>query len=223
MVLPGSVEGSIAIAGHEFEVWPKATRVEDWVEPTVKVVQFSDAERIRPGLVARALDLEHDEILSQAIGGIAGSRKIYHLDRWKCPEADLIDARAKALFKRVVGAETAAVDLSWANIYRRGDYCLPHGHVRATAAVVYFLDLGNDRQVGPGHGQFCFADPRLKICCQREAHAMTTPCGPTVENGTMIIFPGKLVHFVDTYRDPGTRITVSWNINAVAIPGDPLE
>jgi len=215
-------ERSITIAGQDCEIWPQKARIEDWVEPTVKIAQFPDAERIRPGLVARALGLEHDETLSRPIGGIAGCRKIYHVDRWNCPEAALIDARAQALFKRVVGAETSAVDLSWANIYRRGDYCLPHGHVRATAAVVYFLELGNDTRDGPGHGQFCFADPRLKVCCQREEHAMTTPCGPTVDNGTMIIFPGKIVHFVDTYRDPGTRITLSWNINATAIPGDPL-
>ena len=223
MALPESGEGTIPIAGHDFDVWPETTRIEDWIEPTVKVVQFADTERFRPALLARVLDLEHDETLSQAIGGIAGSRKIYHLDRWKCPEADLIDARAKALFKRVVGAETAAVDLSWANIYRQGDYCLPHGHVRATAAVVFFLELGNENRSGPGHGQFCFADPRLKVCCQREEHAMTTPCGPTVSNGTMIIFPGKLVHFVDTYQDPETRITLSWNINTTAIPGNPLQ
>jgi len=222
MAPPESEERSITIAGHEFEVWPKTAHIEDWVEPTVKVVQFPDTEHIRRGLVARALELEYDEALSQAIDGIAGCRKIYHLDRWKCPEADLIDARAKALFKRVVEVETAAVDLSWANIYRQGDYCLPHGHVRAMAAVVYFLELGNESRNGPGHGQFCFADPRLKVCCQREAHAMTTPCGPTASNGTMIIFPGKLVHFVDTYRDPETRITLSWNINTTAIPGNPL-
>jgi Putative 2OG-Fe(II) oxygenase len=207
---------------NEIDVWPKKTRLEKWIEPTVKIANFPDTEQIRPGLLARALELEHDETLSTAIDGIAGCRKIYHLDRWQCPEADLIDARAKALFKRIVGAPTAAVDLSWANIYRQGDYCLPHGHVRATAAVIYFLELGNENRDGPGHGRFCFADPRLKVCCQREEHAMTTPSGPIVENGTMIIFPGKLVHFVDTYRDPETRVTLSWNINSAPIPGNPL-
>jgi len=104
-------ERSITIAGQDCEIWPQKARIEDWVEPTVKIAQFPDAERIRPGLVARALGLEHDETLSRPIGGIAGCRKIYHVDRWNCPEAALIDARAQALFKRVVGAETSAVDL----------------------------------------------------------------------------------------------------------------
>lgn len=222
MVRPKPDEETIQIAGNDLDVWPKATRINEWIEPTVKIVQFPDTEQIRPGLLARTLELEYDKTLSQAIDSVAGCRKIYHLDRWNCPEADLIDARAKAVFKRVVGAETAAVDLSWANIYRQGDYCLPHGHVRAMAAVVYFLELGTEHQNGAGHGKFCFADPRLRVCCQREAHAMTTPCGPIVSNGTMIIFPGKLVHFVDAYQDPETRISLSWNINLAAIPGNPL-
>ncbi len=50
---------------------------------------------------------------------------------------------------------------------------------------------------------------------------MTTPCAPKVRNGTMIVFPGTLVHFVDTYTEPGTRLTLSWNINQTAIPGTP--
>jgi hypothetical protein len=213
---------SIEIGGQSVEVWPAGTRIDDWFEPTVKVVQFPDTARVHPGLVARTLDLEHDKTLSRPIDGIAGCRKIYHLDRWGCPEADLVHARALELFKRAVGAPSAVVDLSWANIYRQGDYCMPHAHERALASVVYFLALGADDPEGAGRGQFCFADPRLKACCQGKEQVMTTPCGPRVRDGTMIIFPGRLVHFVDVYRLPGIRISMSWNINRAAIPGDPL-
>jgi hypothetical protein len=219
---PQPDEGAITIAGQEFEIWPPATQIDEWIEPSVKVVQFPDSERLRPGLVARTLGLEHDKELSRPIDGIAGSRKIYHLDRWGCPEADIIHARAKALFRHVTGEATATVDLSWANIYRQGDYCMPHAHERAMASVVYFPALDGGDLEGAGRGRFCFADPRLAACCQGPEKVMTTPCGPRVRDGTMIIFPGQLVHFVDVYRLPGTRISMSWNISRQAIPGDPL-
>ncbi len=214
---------TVDVAGQPVDVWPAAAKIERWIEPAIKMVQFPDTDRYHPGLIARVLELENDQTLAKSFGGYTGSSKVYHLDRWACPEAALIQARAQALFKRVVGAKTAAVDLSWGNIYRRGDYCMPHSHIRAMASVVYFLDLGTEATEGHGHGRFCFADPRLQVCCQNEADAMTSPCGPIVRNGTMIIFPGKVVHFVDVYNDPGTRITLSWNINPSEIPGDPLH
>jgi len=214
--------GSIEIGGCAVDVWPAGTRIDDWFEPSIKVVHFDDAATVHPGLIARTLALEGDATLSRAFAGHIGCSKIYHLDRWGCPEADLVHARARELFKRVVVAPTAVVDLSWASIYRQGDYCLPHAHERALASVVYFLALGAGDLDGPGRGRFCFADPRLKACCQGKEPVMTTPCGPIVRDGTMIIFPGQLVHFVDVYRLPGTRISMSWNINPAAISGDPL-
>ena len=129
--------------------------------------------------------------------------------------------------QRGLGAQNAAVDLSWANIYRAGDYCLPHSHVRATAGIVYFLELGLDPGAdsatgGAGQGRFLFADPRLKVCCREEEQAMTTPSGPTVHNGMMIMFPGKIVHMVDVFNRPGPRITLSWNVNEFPVPGSPF-
>ncbi|MCH8808684.1 MAG: hypothetical protein IH993_02455 [Proteobacteria bacterium] len=212
---------SVEIAGEAIEIWPAGLEIEDWLEPVVKIVEFDDTEVFHSGLIAKIQDLENDATFTKKYDHYIGSSKIYHLDRWGCREADLVNARAIELFKQVMGCDEAVVDLSWTNVYRDGDYCIPHSHVRATASIVYFLDLGTDNPEGPGHGRFCFADPRLKICCQKEAHAMTTPCAPKVSNGTMIIFPGKLVHFVDAYTEPGTRLTLSWNINQTSIPGTP--
>ena len=219
--MSGSKAHSVEIAAKAIEIWPAGLEIEEWLEPAVKIVEFDDTEVFHRGLIAKIRDLENDTTFSKKYDHYIGSCKIYHLDQWGCPEADLIHERAIAFFKRVLNCDEAVVDLSWTNVYRDGDYCMPHSHVRAMASIVYFLDLGTDDPEGPGHGRFCFADPRLEICCQREPHAMTTPCAPKVRDGTMIIFPGKLVHFVDTYREPGTRITLSWNINRTSIPGTP--
>jgi len=214
-----TLEGGVA------EVWPDRVSIQDWVEPNVKIVIFDDTEAYHRRLIGRVMALENDPALAKSFPGYAGSSKIYHLDRWSCPEADLINRRALELFKRTLGTRHAAVDLSWANIYREGDYCLPHSHVRATGSIVYFLDLALDNDTGAGAtgtGRFCFADPRLKVCCQEEPLAMTTPIGPIARDGMMIMFPGKLVHMVDVFRRPGPRITLAWNINEHAVPGSPL-
>mgnify|MGYP002622733928 FL=1 len=217
--------GTIALQTGPVEVWPKNTAIQEWNDPNVMVVTFADAERYHGALRDRILALERDPELGKAFSGYAGSAKVYHVDKWGRPEADLIHRRAIELFKRVLRSERAAVDLSWANIYRSGDYCMPHSHVRATASLVYFLDLGfggAEAPRGAGHGQFCFADPRMEVCCREEPHAMTTPSGPVAKEGMLIMFPGKLVHMVDTFRHPGPRITLSWNINESAIAGSPL-
>ncbi len=217
----------VRLAETEIEIWPNDVAVQDWVEPNVKIAVFNDTAAFHSRLVERTLALESDPALAKPFPGYAGSAKVYHLERWDCPEAELIHRRAIELFKRSLGTQNAAVDLSWANIYREGDYCLPHSHVRATASIVYFLELGldpgSDSASGDaGQGRFCFADPRLKVCCREEEHAMTTPGGPTACNGMMIMFPGKIVHMVDVFKRPGPRITLSWNVNEYPVPGSPF-
>jgi hypothetical protein len=217
--------GTVELQTGPIEVWPKNTAIQEWNDPNVMVAVFDDIGRYHRALRDRVLALEQDPNLGKAFSGYAGSAKVYHVHQWGCPEADLIHRRAIELFKRVLRTDRAAVDLSWANIYRSGDYCMPHSHVRATASLVYFLDLGfggAEAPRGAGHGQFCFADPRMEVCCREEPHAMTTPSGPIAKDGMLIMFPGKLVHMVDTFRHPGPRITLSWNINESAIAGSPL-
>jgi hypothetical protein len=42
---------------------------------------------------------------------------------------------------------------------------------------------------------------------------------PGLRAGTMIIFPGQAVHCVNPYAGTRPRITLSWNINTMAVPG----
>ena len=109
--------------------------------------------------------------------------------------------------------------MSWANIYGQGDYSLPHSHLRALASVVYCVDQGDPDPTDPWSGQFCFVDPRLAGCCQSEAGHMTNPIMPGLSTGSMLIFPGQAVHCVGAYGGRRSRMTLSWNINAVALAG----
>ncbi len=210
----------VSVDGHDLEIWPEDVLIKTWLEPTVKVVRFPDIDAYHPQLKDTIFGLERDpELGVYQAGGIFGSSKVFHLDRWGSAAADLIHARARELYRRVLSTENAVVDVSWATVYRDGDNCSPHSHHRSTASIVYFLDLGTEADRANESGGFRFADPRMKVCCLEEPDRMTTPQGPKSEPGMMVIFPSSLVHFVHAYRGKVPRITLAWNINETMIAG----
>ncbi len=202
--------------------WPADQAIERWLEPSVVMTTFEDTAAYHPGLVRYILDRLQWDRQAKSWNSTVGGAKLYHLDQWDCPEAALIHGRATSLFKQVMGCDEAVVDISWTTLYREGDYCAPHSHVRATASLVYFLQLGEDDDGEVPNGRFCFADPRVAACCRAKEGYMTTPCAPLHRAGTLLMFPGQLVHTVTPYRGETPRITLSWNINQRAIAGSPL-
>ncbi|MGE5240038.1 MAG: putative 2OG-Fe(II) oxygenase [Bacteroidota bacterium] len=204
------------------EVWPKDQKVESRGDPAIRVTAFSDIQEYHPRLIAKILELEEHQRLRKRHLRSAGGTKIHHLEKWITAEVELITGRAKALFRHVLGSEDAVVDLSWANVYRSGDYCPPHSHVRSTASVVYCLDMGDVDLEDELNGRFCFVDPRLPDCCHDQEGCVTAPFVPEMAAGTMIIFPSQLVHTVNPYSGARPRITLSWNINKNALSGSPL-
>jgi hypothetical protein len=211
-------ESAVFLGNEQVAVWPDGQRIETLGHPAVLATRFDDTSRYHPRLIARILDLAaHPGTAKHYFRG-AGGTKVHHIDRWNCSEADLVHARARELYRRALGRETAVVDLCWANVYRDGEYCMPHSHLRATASVVYFLDSGDDDPDDVLAGRFFFADSRLPTCCEHEPEKMTTPHFPDSRAGTMLIFPGQLIHSVNPYRGSRPRITMSWNLNDVALP-----
>ena len=204
------------------EVWPKDQKVESRGDATIRVTTFTDTQEYHPRLIAKILELEENQRLRKRDFRGACGTKIHHLEKWISSEAELITSRAKTLFRQVLGCEEAVVDLSWANVYRSGDYCLPHSHVRSTASVVYCLDPGEVDPADDLGGRFCFVDPRLQNCCQDQEGCVTTPFVLEMTAGTMIIFPSQLVHTVNPHAGARPHITLSWNINKKAFPVSPL-
>src|SRR6202008_3475043 len=107
------------------------------------VTFFADAAAIHAGLIARIHELERDRTLASRPVPSFGGTKVYHLDRWDSAEADLLNARALAFSQKLIKSEGALIDLSWANVYRRGDYAMPHSHERRMASLVYSVDAGD--------------------------------------------------------------------------------
>jgi hypothetical protein len=136
------------------------------IDTSIRRTQFDDHATLHDDLVRITLKRENEEwgeelAPSRSLGG----RKVHHLDTWGSPAVDLIHARAIALFKQAVGSATAAVDLSWANVYRQHDYISPHAHRRSVASVVYSVAAGDGDQTDPLAGRLAFVDPRLDLCC----------------------------------------------------------
>ena len=64
-----------------------------------------------------------------------------------------------------------------------------------------------------------FIEPRIDACCQLEPGHMTHPLMPELTAGTMLIWPGNLLHAVSAYAGTKPRITIAWNINDRELPG----
>lgn len=217
-------DGTVAIGDEAVPVWPGGQRVERWRgSQSVLVTRFADHDRyaaeLRATVLARAADPELAQHYERSAG--VGSAKVYDVARWPSPSAVLVDARARVFFRLATGTP-AVVDLSWASVYRDGDYCLPHSHPRTLVSVLYVLDLGDTEAAGALNGTFLFVDPRLPACCREERGCMTTPGAPALVPGMMLLFPGKVVHCVAPYSGDRPRLTMSWDLNREAREGAPL-
>ena len=159
---------------------------------------------------------------SSRISRAEGGEKVRDLDQLGLPEFELLNERARELFRRVTGSPTAVVDDCWANVSRDGEYALPHSHKRSTASIVYALDPGEveGREVDPMNGALYFCDPRLTRCCPGKASHVGGAFRPTeIDPALMIIFPSHITHAVTPYYGTRPRISVAWNLNAEAVPG----
>ena len=212
----------ITLGMKAIEIWPKDCATEICGDPTICKIIFTDTQEYHPRLIAKILEFEENHRLRKRYFRGACGTKIHNIEKWMSSEVELIAARAKALFKHVLKCDQAFVDFGWANVYRSGDYCMPHSHRRSTASVIYCLDTGDEDPDDPNSGRLCFVDPRLRNCCQEQEGCMTTPFVPGMTAGTMLIFPSQLVHAVNPYTGIRPRITLSWNINNNALPGSPL-
>lgn len=194
-------------------VWPDDQKIES-IDEHVNQTQFADGGAYHAELTEKILELERqkwgdDSADSRTLGG----RKIHHLEKWNSPGANIVLERVKELFKRVVGSDSVHVDNSWANVYRAGDYIMPHSHRTSLASAVYFLEPGEPDPDDPLSGQFSFVDPRLKLCCGHKEGYVTTPAFVSATPGLSMIFPSQIVHCVTPYAGTRPRITIAINLS----------
>lgn len=214
------ISESVNVAGTAMAVWPAGTKIQMLAAPNMAVVDFSDCDRYHAMLAARIFEMEKDPRYRDWIFKGGCGTKVRDPQLWECPEADLIHARAMRLAAIALSATDVVVDSAWANIYRKGDYCMPHSHLRSIASLIYLLDPGDQSEDDPTGGRLCFGDPRIPFCCVHESGRMTQLLMPGLRPGSLLIFPSEYVHLVNPYHGTRPRITMSWNINLRKLSGD---
>ena len=227
---------SIRVGGIDLPVWPEEQAIEPLSAPMMAVAQFADVDLLHPALIDAVLAAERDPrwravLVVQPSGspsplvmrGGCGT-KVRKISDWNAAAASLVHGRALMLAHRILSRNSVYADDSWASVYRAGDYCMPHSHLRSNASIVYMLDPGDDDPDEPFAGRLCFSDARIPVCCPHEPGRVTQLLIPTMTAGTMIIFASDYVHSVNPYRGRRRpRITLSWNITIERLPGRPGE
>jgi len=213
---------TVRIRGKDVPVWPETQEISNLEDSSVLITQFADAQHYHPGLTRKILELESESRYMADYGQGGCGIKIYHLDRWQSAEAELVHLRALAFFSLVFKCPEPVADVSMANIYRNGDYCMPHSHTLTHASLVYSVSCGDPDPRHELSGELCFVDPRMEVCCQNEAGRMTTPLVPDMEPGTLVMFPSSLVHCVMPYTAESPRITLAWNIDSKTFSSDSI-
>jgi len=204
---------------------PESLRTYAKFDRRILRAEFDDTAAYHPALIKTILAKErHVRAGHKPNPGACGS-KIYNIEQWDCPAARFLNQRINALIKHVCDTPDLLVDLSWASVYRKRDYCMPHSHVRAQIGVVYMLDEGvpGDREKDPVGGRLCFVDPRIEASCPEGKGLMTRPFVPPMRPGSVVVFPSSFVHCVPPYTGQKPRITLSWDITDKILPGSPIN
>jgi hypothetical protein len=213
--LPDTVD----IGGHALASWPPEQMVLPLSAPLMAITSFTDAPAYHGALIAAALAAERDPRFRdpQFKGGCGV--KVRDIAAWDSPAATLIHARALMLAHRTVSRRAVFADTTWASVYRAGDYCMPHSHLRANLSIVYMLDPGDGDPADTMGGRLCFADPRIEACCPDEPGRVTRHILPDMQPGAMVIFASDYLHNVNPYQGTRPRITLSWNITLERLSG----
>ncbi len=211
----------VQIGDRAVPVWPEGQKF-DTLDGVLHSTRFTDIDLYHPRLKQVILDRVEKRLDTKRHGRSACGTKVHHPERWGCPEATLLHERVLEFFRRAIKSSNAVADHAWANVYRNGDYCMSHSHIRATASFVYFLDSGDVDPADPESGQFAIRDPRFPRCCPLGDGCVTNSILCDTTPGSLVMFPGEVVHGVNPYHGVRPRITMSWNVNEQVIPGSPF-
>ena len=219
---PQEQDDVVFIGPKKVQVWPHGQSVQGRNDGVIAMTRFEDHADYHPALIRKVMELYDSPDVKKAKSVSASGTKIHYLDVWGSPEAELLNARAMAFFRRVFKKETAVIHIGWANVTGRGEYSMPHTHPDSTASIVYSLEVGDPNPADPLDGQLAFVDARYNACCRDNPEFMTTPFMPKMPPGTMIIFPSTLVHCVNPYGGTRPRITFAWDLNEQPVGRPPL-
>ena len=224
-----SLPATFSVNTVDLPVWPRDQSCVSGNDQRIALTRFVDFGAYHSALIDAVLAAEKDPRFGHPtnnpmypiVRGGCGS-KVRKLPQWKAPAAALVHARALMLAHHTLSGRAVFVDEAWASVYRVGDYCVPHSHLRSTVSIIYMLDPGEIDPEDKLAGLLWFTDPRIAWCCPSEPGRVTRPFVPVMTPGAMLIFSSDYLHGVSPYHGARPRITLSWNITLERLPGVPL-
>jgi hypothetical protein len=202
---------TIAFEGGSVPVWPEALPVKNVGDERIFGAIFRDAQLTHPSFIAR---LYEQTAITPKNQRALGGTKVRDAATWEMPAGRLLTLRALHLFCRTRNVPSAHVRDRWGNVMKAGDYSTPHCHFASDAAVVYFMQKGEDDPNEPLDGNFELIDPRIPACCPRQPERPERGMSLSFVPGFMVLFPAEFVHHVRPYSGSTPRITLAWNISA---------
>ena len=214
---------SVWIGPTQYPVWREKTEITSY-DGGFSMIDNPEIDKIKGPLVETLLEKDALQRVDAPLKSLAeGGMKVRDLDKLGSPVFDLLNARVKVLFKLATGAKNTFVDDCWANVMYEGEWLVPHSHKRSIASVVYSLDPGDGEAVSPEplNGHLMFSDPRLPQCCPGKPDWVSSFFRPIGDlPSMMVLFPSYITHMVAPYHGTRPRITIAWNLNETAVPGE---
>src|SRR5438270_7426597 len=97
----------VSLGAQAVPVWPEGQTVTAFGDPTIRTTCFHDTEQYHPRLIEHILELERERRAGKHYFRGACGTKFHHPERWNVLEANLLHARALALFRLVVAQDEA--------------------------------------------------------------------------------------------------------------------
>lgn len=160
-----ALPASFRVGAGDLPAWPEGQATEPMSASLMAATRFADHAAYHPALIDAALAAEQDARFRDTIFKGGCGIKVRNIPAWGADAANLIHARALQFAHRTLSRRPVFADDTWASVYRAGDYCMPHSHLRANASIVYMLDTGEEEPDDALAGRLCFADPRIDACC----------------------------------------------------------
>lgn len=174
-------------------------------------------------LMEEAFQEEERDPIGMRVTNYGGWHSEWVVQNWKTEAARTLLARmeeARDLMAQRIPIPEEGIGLTsvWVNINRNGHYNYPHWH-KAHLSGFYCVSDGNPDPLYPDNGVTRLVKGRSRLpwkVTERPEDADIEEYTHPATEGSMLVFPGKLLHYVNPYYGDGARITIAFNFDVVS-------
>lgn len=179
---------------------------------------WPDSVELNRQLMQEAFEEEKRDPIGMRVTNYGGWHSKWIVQHWNTEAARTLLARieeAKNLMAQHVPIPERGIELTsvWVNINRNEHYNYPHWH-KAYLSGFYCVSDGNPNPTYPDNGVTRLVKGRSRLpwkIMERPDDANIEEYTHPATEGSMLIFPSKLLHYVNPYYGDGARITIAFN------------